>query len=85
MRLEEAWFARLFLNRQAWIWEEGILRRAGRGYGPEPRRGGKGAPYLMHCSCCQFWAAALCLSHVVQWQRHSLQTAILLQGLCYVQ
>lgn len=39
----------------------------------------------MHCTCGQFRAAAMCLGHVVQWQRHGPQAAVLLQGLCHVQ
>lgn len=42
-------------------------------------------PHLMHCTCRQFRAAALCLGHIGQWQRHGLQTSVLLQGLCHVQ
>lgn len=39
----------------------------------------------MHGPCCQFRTAALSLGHIVQWQRHGLQAAVLFQGLCHVQ
>lgn len=45
----------------------------------------RGDPHLMHCTGCQLRAAALCLGHIIQWQRHGLQAAVLLQGLCHVQ
>lgn len=46
VRSGEAWSARLFLKRQAWIWEQEILRRGG-ARGPQHVAGqgrGEGIP-----------------------------------------
>lgn len=68
-------------------WWEGILISGGKqGHGPEQwRRDPPTHTHLMHCTCCQFRAAALRLSYVGEWQRHGLQTSVLLQGLSHIQ
>lgn len=50
VRSEEAWSARLFLKRQAWIWGQGILRSGRkRGYQAEQGKGGEGpTPDALH-------------------------------------
>lgn len=75
---------RLFLKRQVWIWEQGTLV-SGEGLGRNTAEQRRKGPHLIHCTCCQFWAAALRLSHVGQWQRHGLQASVLLQSLSHVQ
>lgn len=75
---------RLFLKRQAWIWRQGILV-SGEGQGRAQQSRERRDPHLMHCTCGQFRAAALCLGHIGQWQRHGLQASVLLQGLRHVQ
>lgn len=57
------------------------------GWGPHIQKGREqeGTPHLMDCLSCQFWAAAMCLGYVIQWQRHGLQAVVLFQGLCHVQ
>lgn len=70
---EAAWSARLFLKRQAWIWGQRILARRVWQQRDMAQMYLQGeAADLMHCTCCQFWAAALCLGHVTQRQWHGL-------------
>lgn len=81
----EVWSVRLFLKRQAWIWAQESLRSGRAGPRHRASQGKRGNPHLMHGPCCQFRTAALSLGHIVQWQRHGLQAAVLFQGLCHVQ